>query len=527
MRGMGGRDLWWLGLAVVAGLAVGLVLRETQGPSVAVASPDGEFATERAQCSSGGAVAPGSDGLLDDCAVLLQAKDTLRGTATLNWSADLAIASWEGITVGGSPSRVTELNIDGSTGARSIGREITLSGTIPASLGSLPRLARLTLSRNELTGTIPPELGNLSELTTLQLHSNRLTGGIPPELGSLSSLGTLNLRDNALGGVIPVELGALTSLSALYLERTAVTGGIPASLGDLPDLVIVQFGGNAGLTGCIPASLRGVSLSDLRSLGLGYCTTTTTHRLTTSATGNGRISPLPGTYSYVAGERVTVTATPDIGHEVTSWGGDCGGTASTCVLTMDEARTARVVFEPLAFTLDVTVTGSGTVTPAGTTSHDWGTEVELRASWSDATHEFTGWGGACSGAGTTCVLTMYEDRSVTAEFAALPADRCAAPEDADCIRAVYRGAPSDYAQVVEIPEEALLTPDARGRYQVARGEQVTVVTAAPLPQGWTRFYLARTPLGSPSPVSSLRASHPARWGRPTRSRRRRTRAART
>ena len=86
--------------------------------------------------------------------------------------------------------------------------------------------------------------------------------------------------------------------------------------------------------------------------------------------------------------------------------------------------------------------------------------------------------------------------------AALPADRCATPTDADCIRAVYLGAPGDYAQVADIPADTLLTPDADGRYQVERGQQYTVVTAAPLPAGWTRFWLERTPSGSPPAVSA-------------------------
>ena len=497
------RNFSCLGLAVVAGLLVGVVFRQAQGPPAASAQI--EFAAERAQCSSGSAVASGNDGLLDDCAVLLGVEATLRGTETLNWDAGLAIGSWEGIRVGGTPSRVTRLHLDSNSTPRQYGRRITLTGTIPPELGRLEKLENLTLARHELTGTIPPELGQLTELTTLSLHGNELSGGIPPELGYLSRLSALYLRNNELEGGIPVELSRLSELSTLDLQGNGLTGSIPAALGDLPELVSLLLGHNALLTGCIPESLRGAA-SGVDSLG--YCTETTTHELTTQATGPGRIGPLAGTYSYLAGESVTVTATPDPGHEVASWRGDCSGSAATCVLTMDAARTASVVFEPLEFTLGVTVTGSGTVTPAGVTTHDWGTEVELRARWSDATHEFTGWGGACSGTGTTCVLTMDAPKSVTATFAELAADRCAEPEDADCIRAVYRGAPSDYAQVVAIPGELLLTPDAEGRYQVARGEQVTVVTAAPLPAGWTRFYLGQTPLGSPSPVSASQLIKP-------------------
>ena len=89
-----------------------------------------------------------------------------------------------------------------------------------------------------------------------------------------------------------------------------------------------------------------------------------------------------------------------------------------------------------------------------------------------------------------------------------PASRCATPTDADCIRAVYRGAPDDYAQVADIPAEALIEPDTGGRYRVERGEQMTVVTAAALPVGWTRFYPQQTPPGSPYAVSFLQLIQP-------------------
>ena len=75
-----------------------------------------------------------------------------------------------------------------------------------------------------------------------------------------------------------------------------------------------------------------------------------------------------------------------------------------------------------------------------------------------------------------------------------PPDRCTTPTDPTCIRAVYKGAPDDYAQVQDIPQSVLIQPDDDGRYQVERGQQITVVTAAPLPADYTRFYLQRQPL---------------------------------
>ena len=154
--------------------------------------------------------------------------------------------------------------------------------------------------------------------------------------------------------------------------------------------------------------------------------------------------------------------------------------------------------------LTVSTTGAGSVTPAGTTTHDEGSEVILTATWDDTTHYLQSWGGACSGMeGATCTLRPFDDdATVTATFA----ERCTGgATDPTCIRVVYIGAPDDYTNVADIPENFTFTPSSEGRYEVGRGEQITVVTGgASLPAGYTRFYLQQTPLefGTPSPVSA-------------------------
>ena len=75
-----------------------------------------------------------------------------------------------------------------------------------------------------------------------------------------------------------------------------------------------------------------------------------------------------------------------------------------------------------------------------------------------------------------------------------PPDRCATATATDCILAVYKGAPDNYAQIQDIPDSLLIQPDEDGRYQIERGQQITVVTAAWLPTGYTHFYLQRQPL---------------------------------
>ncbi len=231
-------------LALVVGLAGGGTSR-------------GEAQTATLTCTETtlGADPATNRGLAADCDALLGAKATLAGMATLNWSASTAIGSWEGVTVAGTPKRVTNLNL-GALG---------LTGTIPAELGLLTGLRGLWLSGNQLTGPLPTELGNLSSLTGLGLSGNRLTGGIPVELGRLTNLTSLWLQRNRLDGAIPAELGQLTKLTHLVLHTNRLDGVIPAELGRLTNLTSLWLSGNQ-LTGGIPVELG--QLTKLRGLGL-------------------------------------------------------------------------------------------------------------------------------------------------------------------------------------------------------------------------------------------------------------------
>ena len=83
--------------------------------------------------------------LFDDCATLLAIKDTLRGSGSLNWALGTPIANWNGITVSGTPQRVTKLKLTSQS----------LTGSIPAQLIDLDALDELKLAGNQLTGCLP------------------------------------------------------------------------------------------------------------------------------------------------------------------------------------------------------------------------------------------------------------------------------------------------------------------------------------------------------------------------------------
>ncbi len=197
--------------------------------------------------------------LMRDCNTLLAAKDTLRGSATLNWSVDVPIADWDGVWVQGTPGRVTGL----------------------------------VLTSKSLTGTIPPDLGRLDALEHLRLDENRLTGELPAELGGLRDLRSLLLNDNQLTGEVSAEIGNLHNLWHLQL-------------------------GNNQLTGCVPPILRKVDTNDLRDLRLKDCVLFDDAPVTAKSEGRSSDDGCLDRYDIrsVGGGTVWMSPSPDIGEGV-------------------------------------------------------------------------------------------------------------------------------------------------------------------------------------------------------------------
>ena len=162
----------------------------------------------------------------------------------------------------GNLSRLESLRLDGSA----------LSGPIPPELGNLANLWGLILSNNDLSGSIPPGLGTLEKLRELWLFDNNLRGQLPRELGNLASLRQMWLFDNDLSGLLPTELGRLSRLEDLNLSRNAFIGTIPSEYGALAALEDLSVGGNAGMSGVLPASLTALRrLETFFTSGTGLC----------------------------------------------------------------------------------------------------------------------------------------------------------------------------------------------------------------------------------------------------------------
>lgn len=258
------------------------------GRPVHVAAENEDVSTSRAACAAGFVVPQpeAHPGLVRDCETLVDLRETLLSVdrSLANWASGTPINQWIGVTVTGTPPRVTAIDLSGSR----------LRGRVPPGLGNLTYLQTLDLSRNSFAGPIPGELGRLLALRHLDLSNNELTGTIPPQVAKASNLEHIDLGDNQLHGPIPPEVGQLTYLTDLWLARNALTGQIPSALGQLKRLrslnlrdndltgpipgevgmltavESVNVRGNR-LTGCIPAELRPTGDHDLGELGLPRC----------------------------------------------------------------------------------------------------------------------------------------------------------------------------------------------------------------------------------------------------------------
>ena len=184
--------------------------------------------------------------------------------------------------------------------------------------------------------------------------------------------------------------------------------------------------------------------------GMGSCTVSMSAAKTVTATfmpgysltvskfgaGSGTVASDPAgiscgtdcSESYTSGTWVTLTASAASSSTFAGWGGACSGTASTCTVSMDAAKTVTANFnlQQIRYTLTVNKAGigSGTVTsdPAGISCgmdcsepYTSGTWVTLTASAASSSI-FAGWSGVCSGTASTCTVSMSAARTVTATF---------------------------------------------------------------------------------------------------------------
>src|SRR5439155_16252292 len=138
------------------------------------------------------------------------------------------------------------------------------------------------------------------------------------------------------------------------------------------------------------------------------------------------------TANYAAGTVVTLTAQADAGSALVEWAGCESVSGTTCMVTVDAAKSVTATFARQQFMLTVTKSGIGngdvtsTSNPPGATeiscgdvcdaAYDWSTVVTLSAQAAVGS-VFVEWAGCDAVSGTTCTVTMDAAKAVTATFA--------------------------------------------------------------------------------------------------------------
>lgn len=216
--------------------------------------------------------------------------------------------------------------------------------------------------------------------------------------------------------VTPTVAGGLGSLSPSTPQWVDFRGSLTVTITPDPGYHVLEIYLDGQPQGPA-ASFVLTNVVASHELSVTFALDTFTLTVAYTGTGSGLTTPAAGVYTYTYGTVVTITAAADTGSSFAGWSGACSGTAA-CAVTMTQDRAVTAAFAPEVFTLTVTHTGTGTglTTPAaGVYTYTYGTVVTVTAA-ADSGSSFAGWSGDCNGT-VACVVTMTQDRSVTAAFA--------------------------------------------------------------------------------------------------------------
>lgn len=204
------------------------------------------------------------------------------------WDLSKSIDTWDGVKL--TEGRVTQLAVTAKdvmptswTLPKEIGdltelkvlkfNQCNLTGEIPEEVFTLTHLTDLYFQSNSLNGTFSDKYTQLTELKNLYINGNKdLKGALPASIGNMTKLESINIAQTNFSGAIPQELARCTALKNLMAWGNGLSGEIPDIWDQLPNIGVLQFYDNPGITGPIPASIG--SLKKATGIQLKNCNLT-------------------------------------------------------------------------------------------------------------------------------------------------------------------------------------------------------------------------------------------------------------
>lgn len=252
-----------------------------------------------------------------------------------------------GYNDGNSSSVLTHVTFQGNRAEGSGGAVVSLGD----GAGTNAPQVRASVFWGNTAGEDGPQIATSGNAHTT-LTGNLIEGGCPDD-GATTCTGTLIDSDPLLGalafngGRTPNLLPGTTSPVLAQADSATCPAtdqrDSPRPPGSACDLGAVQRRPPALLT----ASVTGPGSVSASSGALSACAESTGQ-----CTDTFVAEPTP--------EKIALTATPDAGYRLASWSGDCTGTASTCLVTMDRARSVTAAFghiPPPTYTVGGSVSG--------------------------------------------------------------------------------------------------------------------------------------------------------------------------
>ncbi len=204
-----------------------------------------------------------------------------------------------------------------------------------------------------------------------------------------------------------------------------------------PGSIFTGWGGDSGDCALFNGQTCVIAMNGAKSVTATFALITHPLQLSTAGSGTGTVGytlagnlhtcPSDCSADYPDGTQLLLFVTPASDAMFTGWSGDgCSGTAFTCTVTMDQARTITATFVKMfALTVHRAGEGFGTIdqiVPCDIQTHadcsagvETGHQLHLSATAALGS-TFTGWsGGGCSGTGT-CSFTATADVTLTATF---------------------------------------------------------------------------------------------------------------
>jgi PKD repeat protein len=203
-----------------------------------------------------------------------------------------------------------------------------------------------------------------------------------------------------------------------------------------------------------------------------------TYKLTILSSTGGTTTPTPGTYIYVNGTNVAITAIPDTYYVLDYWllDGNNAGSINPINVLMTDDHTLQPIFARINYTLTISATTGGTTNPApGTHTYPAGTSVDVTAV-PDAGYRFDYWvlDGSPAGSANPINVLMNTSHNLQAIFA----------ETHTLIITVSTGGttnPAPGTYVYQTPTNVTVTATPSNNYRLDHWEYDSVNTGSPNP----------------------------------------------